>query len=372
MLWPAEGLGVCTAAVLGILWPFRYILLTPCLLKHLTIEEIKAVLAHEIEHVKKRHMVWHMLFLLAYAGILYRLVDPLWMWLLSKRIFLEFFLNIQDHTLYMATVTVLPFILTFILYFRFVVGYFMRNFEREADSAIFRTDGDPAHLIGALEKVAYLAGGIRDKPNWHHYSIKERVEFLMAAHHNPVILKAFKRRLNTMRTTFLVITAILIATPSFLPRDLWLMEAKENLTTMVIEQILKRGGKTPGAYAAIGELFLEKGDYKNAERYLKKALDLSPDSPDLLNNLAWIYVTSKDPLLYRPDIGLKLAQRAFKLKKAPYIMDTLAEAYFRNGFIKEAILLEKQALSLNPPRRSYYEKQLERFMKALANPQQAR
>ena len=369
MLWPAEGLGVCTAAVLGIIPQFRYILLTPCLLQFLNIDEIKAVLAHEMQHIKKRHMIWYVIFLLSYVAILYRLLDPVWAFLLTKKWFLEMFIKAQNDAIYFGLVTVIPFTLSFILYFRFIMGYFMRNFEREADAAIFETDGHPMNMISALEKVAYLAGNIRENPSWHHYSIKERVEFLDRAYHNPDELERFKKKIDRLKVLFLVATMFLIALPTILPKDTWQTQAKENLTSIIIDQLIKKEGESPDVYAAIGGIFLEKGDYERAEHYLKEAMRLAPKAPDVLNNLAWLYATSKDPRFFKPKLSLRLAKLAFQQKKAPYIMDTLAEAYFVNGYIKEAILLEKQILSLNPPRRRYYEGQLKRFMAELTRRQ---
>ncbi len=365
LLWPAEGLGICTAAVLGIVPQFRYILLTPCLLNYLSVPEIRAVISHEMEHIKRRHMLWYIVLLIAYISILYRLIDPLWAFLLTKKGMLEIFLKAQDDSLMLGLFYVLPFALSFLLYFRFIVGFFMRNFEREADASIFETDNNPIHLINALEKVAYLAGGIRNQPNWHHYSIRERVDFLVAAYEDRKILLNFKRRLFKIKTAFIITSILLLALPSVLPKDVWETKAKENLSTIYIEQVLKREKNSPELYLELGNFFLEKQDYEKAERFLKKALQLSPNLPEALNNLAWLYATSNDPRFFRPKDALELAKRALKLKEAPYILDTLAEANFKNGNIKEAILLEKQAIEMKPEKKDYYERQLQRFMNAL-------
>ncbi len=45
-------------------------------------------------------------------------------------------------------------------------------------------------------------------------------------------------------------------------------------------------------------------------------------------------------------------------------MDTLAESYYVNGLINEAISTELRAMELAKKNRSYYEEQLEKFVKA--------
>ena len=59
-----------------------------------------------------------------------------------------------------------------------------------------------------------------------------------------------------------------------------------------------------------------------------------------------------------------LAKKALQLKQAPHILDTLAESFYVNNQIQDAIATEKRALQLAKKNRSYYEKQLEKFVKA--------
>jgi len=365
MLWPAEGLEFCTASVLGILPRFRYILFTPCLLSYLTGPEILAVLSHEITHIKRRHMFWYLAFILAFMVVFYRLIDPAWTWLMTHEGVMRFFFEVQNDALFFGLFAVLPFVLVFILYFRFVMGFFMRNFEREADSSVFETGIHPSNLINALEKVAFLAGGTRNQPSWHHYSVAERVDFLTKALKDRDVLMAFKRRLRNMKGFFLLITAILAILPSFMPKNLWEAKARENLTSVAIDQVLGSGERRPDLYLALGELFLQRKDYEKAEWFTKRAVRLAPNSAQALNNLAWLYATSEDPRYLRPKEALILAKRAAGIDPAPYILDTLAEAYFRNGMVKEAAQLEEEILSQGPERASYYKGQLKRFRKAL-------
>lgn len=57
LVWRTHGLMV-NGAVLGVFWPARYLLLTDALLEHLSPEEVEAVAAHEVGHIRQRHMPW--------------------------------------------------------------------------------------------------------------------------------------------------------------------------------------------------------------------------------------------------------------------------------------------------------------------------
>ncbi len=64
LLWRTHG-AIVNGAVLGLVWPFRYMLFTDALLERLTAREVEAVAAHEVGHVRKRHILWTILSVLA-------------------------------------------------------------------------------------------------------------------------------------------------------------------------------------------------------------------------------------------------------------------------------------------------------------------
>ncbi len=57
LVWRTHGLMV-NGAVLGVFWPARYLLLTDALLEHLPPDQVEAVAAHEVGHIRLRHMPW--------------------------------------------------------------------------------------------------------------------------------------------------------------------------------------------------------------------------------------------------------------------------------------------------------------------------
>ena len=92
---------------------------------------------------------------------------------------------------------------------------------------------------------------------------------------------------------------------------------------------------------------------------------IDPDQPMVLNNLAWLLVTSGDSRLRDNQRGLYLAKQAVALERNPQFLDTLAEAYFVNGFPYRAMEIIEEAVSTAEENKGYYEGQLKRFQEAV-------
>lgn len=167
-----------TAGIIGILPPFRYILFTRPILK-LPLDTLIAILAHEIGHASRRHLLLYPLILclliflsmqLSYISLeplqhyfsLQNLMapSPLWKVLFSLALFL-------------------PNLFLMIGYLRFVFGFFSRLFERQADLHCFEVGVNPFHMIDALDKVAVHSRTPHSTPSWHHFSIEKRILFLL-------------------------------------------------------------------------------------------------------------------------------------------------------------------------------------------------
>lgn len=87
--------------------------------------------------------------------------------------------------------------------------------------------------------------------------------------------------------------------------------------------------------------------------------NLAEEEPDAgsLNSLAW-FCAINDIYL---DEALEAARRAVDLSPdEAYIIDTLAEAYFRNGMVTQAVATIERAIELEPEN-NYYKEQLARF-----------
>ena len=79
--------------------------------------------------------------------------------------------------------------------------------------------------------------------------------------------------------------------------------------------------------------------------------------------ISWLFATCDDEKFRNPKRALILAKKALQLKQAPHMLDTLAESFYVNNQIQDAIATEKRALELAKKNRSYYEKQLEKMVR---------
>ena len=171
-----------TAAVVGILPGIRYILITPGLLRLLDTSELKAVVAHEMGHVRKKHLILFLILFILYIPLVYKLSDMISILILSNHAILNWAfrfdeLGIPPYSL-ISTIVLIALV---VAYFRFVFGFFLRNSERQADLYAMELVGSPFPLVSSFEKIAYRSGRIEDLPNWHHYSIRQRIQFLVNA-----------------------------------------------------------------------------------------------------------------------------------------------------------------------------------------------
>ncbi len=112
-------------------------------------------------------------------------------------------------------------------------------------------------------------------------------------------------------------------------------------------------------------------DAAQAQYWHQKAGDQS--SADSLNNLAWALATSPDPAFRNPAAALDYAQKAVKAEKdhpRPYILDTLAEAYYVNGQYENAIKTEQEAIASPEVDKDDYSKRLSKYQSALSSSKQ--
>jgi protein O-mannosyl-transferase len=87
------------------------------------------------------------------------------------------------------------------------------------------------------------------------------------------------------------------------------------------------------AHINLGTALLQKGNVDEAIAHYQTALQLNPDSPDALNDLAWVLATSPQAAVRNGDRAVALARRADQLTggRNPAILRTLAAAYAEAG-----------------------------------------
>jgi len=183
LVWHTHG-SMMNGAVLGVLWPFRYMLLTDLLLERLQPREVEAVAAHEFGHIRHKHMLW-----LAASTIGTVLFTGM-----SLELVLRLFAA-TDGVIVEGLRYAVP-----LLFGALVFGWVSRRFEWQADAFAVRhlsetfaelngntnsserdsgvTDGilpQGSHVMqSALRQVAYLNGVDPTRFTFRHGSIDDR------------------------------------------------------------------------------------------------------------------------------------------------------------------------------------------------------
>jgi len=365
--WQIFGGRMITAGVMGLVKRFRYILVTEALLTCLSPEEIDAVIAHEIGHIKKKHLIFYLIFFAGYMLLSYATFDLIIYLLIYTEPLLRFITHtgLNQDTSASAVFSCMT-ILIFLIYFRYIFGYFMRNFERQADSYVYTLFESAAPLISTFEKIVMTSGQDPDKPNWHHFSIAERIGYLKRCESDRGWIKKHDKKINKSIIVYLTGMCFVAG----IGYNLNFGDVGKKLNHHFFEKAIltqiKKNPENANLYNVLGDFYSQKKDYLKTIDAYEASLRLSSENPYALNNLAWLYVTCEDEKIRNPGLAVILAQKAAGQMKSPQILDTLAEAYYSNGQHNEAIAAAKQALALTDKDRSYYEKQLEKFEKRIS------
>ena len=184
LVWKTHGMMI-NGAVLGFWAPVRYVLLTDALLESLPDDQVEAVMAHEVGHVRRRHLPWLLASMLVGLGLATMVMTLLSVGVLSAMRSMRWDTGSVNSALEVVTllVGVSAGLLTF--------GWVSRRFERQADafavehiSGLTRQNDPGAGLVcqpdaadamaGALASVASLNHIPRRRWTWRHGSIASR------------------------------------------------------------------------------------------------------------------------------------------------------------------------------------------------------
>jgi Zn-dependent protease with chaperone function len=229
LLWNTRG-GVANALVAGVLPLLRYVVLTDRLVAELSPDEIEAVFGHEVGHIKHRHMLYYVGFLVASMMAVWAVVAVY----VLPRLDAVPSLHERDDLAVLALIGLLG------AYIFVVFGFVSRSCERQADlygcRAVSCTRPDCAGhdgtaplppggaglcptgirtFIAALEKVCDLNGISRDRPgllqSWQHSTPARRVGFLRRVQADPVVERRFQRATTVAKGLLLVsLVAVLV------------------------------------------------------------------------------------------------------------------------------------------------------------------
>ena len=328
--WPDSIMSYSTAGVIGFVRGFRYLLISPQLLKSLSATELRAVTAHEAGHLRKQHLLFYLLAficlleLFAFAG--------------SANLLLTWTGVLEVSGMLMGVAS----ILSIILFIRFGIGFLSQNFERQADCHAFERHGI-SPISTALMKVSLLNGINPEENNWHHYGIQQRIDFLSICLKKPEMLKKHHQRVFRIKLVCAVLLVGLLGANFLLSSD--------TLKTKVLAWKLEQSAdiwqlKDTPMLTKMGDLLYFQDQKTEAELWYRRALEMNPEEPHTLNNLAWLLTEKHNNDKKRLRESIELAQKASTLKRAAFIWDTLAEAYLINGKYGAAADAARQALKL--------------------------
>jgi Zn-dependent protease with chaperone function len=329
LYWPIFGGKMITAGVMGLVKKFRYILVTRSLLNMLEPEEIDAVIAHEIGHIKKKHLLFYLAFFVGYMLLSYVTFDVIIFTIIyAEPVF--WFINKTgfSQTTVISGITSVVIICVFLIYFRFIFGFFMRNFERQADTYVYALFDSARPLISTLEKIAATSGQSADRPNWHHFSIKQRIDYLNKCEKDTSWINRHDGKVKKSIGVYLACLLVLGVVGYQLNVGVIGARVNSHFLEKVILRELEKAPENPNLYGLLGNIYYNGKNWAGVQDAWEKSLALNPDNAMVLNNLAWHYATCEDERFIDPMRALALAKLAIRLEKAPHIWDTLAESYY--------------------------------------------
>lgn len=361
-LWPLFEGRMLTAGVMGIVPGLRYILLTPALIETMSRAELEAIMAHEIGHVKKYHMLLYVFLIAGFSLLVGMLAEPSIYLLLSLHS-LNKLITVSGISVEMALTLVgaVPLLIFMLVYFRFVFGYFIRNFERQADLFSLETIGNGEAMVSAFEKISVLSGDIRDQHNWHHFGIGERIDCLEHAEREPGQIKRHNRKVRYSLFAYAAILLLTVVLIRQIPTEMLAQRYQENFAEAVLLQKVKQEPDQAIWQRLIGDLMLTRKMEEKALEAYQKAYSLEPVNPEIMNNFAWLLLTSENLNLRDPLKALTLARGAATLQPKGHVLDTLATAYWANGLVDEAVRAEKQAAFVDVGQKRFYMMRITKF-----------
>ena len=199
LLWETYGGQMVNACVTGFVHVTRYILITDSLIAALEPDEILAVFAHEIAHVKRHHFIYYAMFALGFIPIALLPVDAV-----GRLPAGEVFASLWG--IVMAA-----------LYWGVLFGYISRRLELEADLYAINLLGGVFDFVNALEKLSLASGRARTAGSWRHFSIARRVDLITGTLGNPGAALALHRQVRLAKALCILLAATAVLGMLFFP-----------------------------------------------------------------------------------------------------------------------------------------------------------
>lgn len=193
LVWRTGGTTFVNAFAIGILPPFKYVFVTDALLKTMHEDEVVAVFAHELGHVKHRHLLWLLGLVLSFLLLLLA-----GMYLMQQ---------IPEEGPYQVLLTAV-----LVGYGIFMGGYISRRFERQADN--FAARHTHPELIGSvLLRLGATSRRALKRASWRYFSLEQRVRDIIQATAYPEVrrrhMSELRRALSVAGLVTLLAAAVL-------------------------------------------------------------------------------------------------------------------------------------------------------------------
>ncbi|MFN0134627.1 MAG: M48 family metallopeptidase [Phycisphaerae bacterium] len=240
LVWRSGGM-IVNAAVVGVVPPLRYVMITDGMLEQMDDTKIEAVFGHETGHIKRHHILYFLLYAFI-TGCMLTIVGN-WTRSVDRRTF----------EWVVAGLGVLMVCKWWLLF-----GWISRHFERQADLFGVRTlalagipcdrecamhrDGIDAQSIGTgprdrvcqtaahvfsdtLNEVAVLNGIPPEVHTWRHGSISGRSRHVQMLASDPAAAERFENKVERIKLAILL-TAIFMAVWAVVELKLWKIVVK--------------------------------------------------------------------------------------------------------------------------------------------------
>ena len=213
LVWHSGGM-IINAAVMGVIAPFRYFLITDAMLEQMDDLRIEAVFGHEAGHVKRHHILFFLMFAFISGCAITSLGQH------SRG---------MERQTYQIVIVIAAAILAFKWFWLF--GWISRAFEAQADiygvrtlaasgvpcqlECILHNDSDgkvkldtdgprlcqtAAHIFGdTLNEVAALNGIPTEAKSWRHGSISSRSRAVIGLARDPEATARFEQRVYRVK-----------------------------------------------------------------------------------------------------------------------------------------------------------------------------
>jgi Zn-dependent protease with chaperone function len=211
LLWKTQN-NMGNAAVMGLIPRVRFVMLSDLLLESMTDLQIQAVFAHELGHVKHRHLAWFVAFLLTASSCLFAITGAI-----GEHLTLS-----ENWKQAYDVLSVLGCAAVLITAFGFISRWFERQadvfaaraIQRWADLAVEIPDLPlpvPANLgsdvfASALHRVAVVNNIPIEARNWTHGSIDSRIRYIRRFGRETDVAASFDR---SSRRIFVLLLAVI-------------------------------------------------------------------------------------------------------------------------------------------------------------------